>query len=192
MKHAISLFFLAFYTFCVTAQSIAPDGDFDFNINGWHCGSVNPIWRSDDGSGLSGHGSLQMSHENFISNGGQLTGGTCTWVTVSPMSDYKFDGFFKIPSNSEFENILISFYWFTDDETFIKTDSHTISTNEVVRDTWSSFEMTAKAPANANKLILNLGFQFYSGGQNQVSAFLLWDDLYLINFIDVIFTNGFD
>lgn len=192
MNRSVAYFLFTLFSANVFSQSLAPDGDFDTDIVGWHCGSVNPVWRSDEGSGLSGNGSLQISRENFISTGGELGGGTCDWVVVSPMNDYKFDGFFKLPTDSEFENISIDYYWFTEAEDFISVDSQTIPTNTVTRDVWTSFEMTKTAPMDATKLAISLTFQFYANGQNEVSAFLLWDDLYLSNFVDEIFTNGFE
>lgn len=174
------------------SQSLAPDGDFDLNINGWHCGSVNPIWVSDDGSEISGNGSLQMSVQNITSNGGQLGGGTCDWVSVTPELDYLFNGFYKVPTDSEFENLLIQYYWFTETEDFISVDTRMIPTNTITRDTWVNFDHLTSAPADATKLSISLVFQFYADGEQGVSAFLGWDDLFLKTFIDEIYRNGFE
>jgi hypothetical protein len=192
MKIFMVIIFLLFYSVITVGQSIAPDGDFDTDIIGWHCGSVNPIWRSDEGSGLSGNGSLQISHENFISNGGELGGGTCDWVVVTPLNDYKFTGFYKLPTNSEFENISIDLYWFTEAENYISVDSLVIPTNTITRNVWTPFDLSKMAPVDATKLAISLTFQFYPNGQDEVSAFLLWDDLYLVNYTDEIFSDGFE
>lgn len=172
------------------AQSIAPDGRFDTGIIGWHCGGANPSWRSDVGSGDSGPGSLQMSREHFISTGGQLAIGACEWIVVTPHKHYQFTGNYLLPTDSEFENILIDLYWFTEAEDFISKDTLTVPTASVSRDTWLAFSMLETAPPDATKLAVNMSFQFYQNGMDPVSAFLLWDDLYLSD--DVIFIDGFE
>lgn len=174
-----------------SAQSIATDGDFDNNITGWHCG-VNPEWVSDDGSQLSGNGSLLWSRENFISGGGQLGGGHCDWLDVSEGYVYQFEGSLKLPSSSEFEHIFFDFYWFTADESFISVDSFAISTGMLTRDSWLRFSKQSLAPLGASKLSASMAMGFYESGQKEVSAYVLWDDLKVLELTDLIFDDGFE
>lgn len=186
---------LLFFNLCllpsVNAQSIAADGDFDNNILGWHCG-VNPEWVNDDGSQLSGNGSLLWSRENFISGGGQLGGGHCDWIMVSESLVYQFDGSLKLPSSSEFEHVFFDFYWYTADENFISVESFMVPTGKFSRDTWLRFSKQTMAPLGASKLSASMAMGFYESGQTEVSAYILWDDLKVLELTDLIFHDGFD
>lgn len=190
-KFMLIWFLCLLYMSNAHAQSIVADGDFDTGYAGWHCG-VNPEWVSDDGSQISGNGSLLWSRENFISAGGQLGGGHCDWAVVSEGNLYKFEGSLKIPAVSEFENVLIDFYWHTENEIFISVESFIIPTNTLTRDSWLRFERQSAAPSDAKKLSATMAFGFYGTGQTEVSAYVLWDDLKVLELPDQIFEAGFD
>ena len=192
MRNIYILGLLIFIGSNVKSQGIPPGGNFDSNITGWHCGSVNPVWISDDGSSVSGNGSLQHSLENYIASGGQLSGGYCDWVTVVPEKVYQFKGFYKLLANSDLANLVIDLYWFTENETFISVDTLSIPAAGITRDVWTSFMKTSNSPTNATKLSPSLVMEFTSSGQT-VSTFVRWDDLQVMEELpDGIFLNGFE
>ncbi len=182
---------LIFVPLIINAQELEPNGNFDSDITGWHCGSVAPTWINNDGANLSGAGSLQHTVTAINANSGSLGGGYCNFSSATAGKNYIFKGSYKLLSADEVENLVLQVFFYTQNENYIDVFTDIIPVSTITLNQWTSFTVTASAPANTGNIISHVNYEFTTTG-NPINWVIRWDDMSLKQEKSVIFMNGFE
>ena len=182
---SISLVLMVLCQGQLLAQNLLNNGTFDTDTAGWFA-FATISWVSDDGAGISGHGSL-LNTGSFNNNGSFPA--ISDPFPVTPGHWYLTGASYKIPAASPVPWAWYRITWYDSMDVEVGRSNQVVGEFNGPNDVWVDLAGLSQAPTGAASGELRIFLQTADIGVVDI-PFGLWDDVFVL--AETIHINGFD